>query len=62
MLAYARRLSAILGWPLLALAGLAIGLWPAPGSLAAPTNRLFRIEASQFAYAPANLYSAANVQ
>ncbi len=57
MLASALRLSAVLGWPLLALAGLAIGLWPAPGFLAAPTDRHFRIEASQFAYAPATLYA-----
>ena len=40
---------------MLALAGLAIGLWPAPSALAAPIDRHFRVEASQFAYAPAVL-------
>jgi heme/copper-type cytochrome/quinol oxidase subunit 2 len=52
-----RRLSAVLGWLLLALAGLAIGLWPAPAAAAAQTDRHFRVEASQFAYAPATLYA-----
>ncbi len=57
MPASVRRLSAVLGWPLLALAGLAIGLWPAPSAPIAPTDRHFRVEASQFAYAPAVLYA-----
>ena len=57
MLASVRRLSVVVGWPLLALAGLAIGLWPAPGALDSPTDRYFWVEASQFAYAPAVLYA-----
>ena|SRR5579859_4009395 len=57
MLAFVRRRSAVVGWSVLVLAGLAIGLWPAPSALAAPVDRQFRIEASQFAYAPAVLYA-----
>ena len=57
MPASVRRLSAVLGWPLLALAGLAIGLWPAPSTPVSPSDRHFRIEASQFVYAPAVLYA-----
>jgi heme/copper-type cytochrome/quinol oxidase subunit 2 len=57
MLASVRRLSAFWGWSVLALAGLAIALWPAPNALAAPVERHFQIEASQFAYAPAVLYA-----
>ena len=53
----ARRRSAVLGWFALLLAGLAIGLWPAPTSLLPPTDRRFRVEASQFAYSPAVLYA-----
>ena len=55
MLASLRRRSAVVGWCVLALGGLAIGLWPAPSALAAPIDRHFRVEASQFAYAPAVL-------
>ena len=57
MPAPARRRSVVLRWFALALAGLAIGLWPAPSSLISPTDRHFRVEASQFAFAPAVLYA-----
>jgi heme/copper-type cytochrome/quinol oxidase subunit 2 len=46
-----RRLSLAL----LALAGLALALAPLPGRAAAPAERHFRIEASSFAYTPAEL-------
>lgn len=57
MPASVRRPSAVLGWLVLALAVLAIGLWPAPSSLAAPSDRRLRVEASQFAFAPAILHA-----
>jgi plastocyanin len=55
MLASVRCRPAVLGWSVLVLAGLTIGLWPAPGALVSPTDRYFQVEASQFAYAPAVL-------
>ena len=57
MRASLRRRSAVVGWCVLALAGLAIVLWPAPSALAAPIDRHFQVEASQFAYAPAALFA-----
>lgn len=42
-------------WVLLAILGLSILLIPIPGSAAAPQERVFRVEASQFAYSPAVL-------
>ena len=39
----------------LALAALAVAFFPAPTSLAAPTDRHIHLEASSFAYAPAEI-------
>jgi len=42
-----------LGWAAVAVAALAIALFPAPASRAAPIEQRLRLEASNFAYAPA---------
>jgi plastocyanin len=42
-------------WIVLALTGLLIALVPLPSPITAPTERLFRVEASSFEYSPAVL-------